>query len=115
MALGKMELGKLSWHHFWLHDNLPNSILPNAILPYAILPNLPFYPMPFYPMPFYQIPTYPMLFDLFVQLSGYKLAVAIRRIIWNICGQNSPMFGCDSFISSPTGHLFYSRLNSRSG
>ena len=32
-----------------LHDNLPD----------AILPNLPFYP----------IPTYPMLFDLFVQLS----------------------------------------------
>ena len=110
MALGKMELGKLSWHHFWLHDNLPDSILPNAILPYAILPNLPFYPMPFY-----QIPTYPMLFDLFVQLSDYKLAVAIRRMIWNICGQNSPMFGCDSFISSPTGHLFYSRQNSRSG
>ena len=63
-----------------LHDNLPNSILPNAILPYANLPNLPFYPMPFYPMPFYPTPTYPMLFDLFVQLSDYKLAVAIRRM-----------------------------------
>ena len=25
------------------------------------------------------------------------------------------MFGCDSFISSPTGHLFSSRQNSRSG
>ena len=31
--------------------------------------------MTIYPMPFYPIPTYPMLFDLFVQLSDYKLAV----------------------------------------
>ena len=28
-----------------------------------------------------QIPTYPMLFDLFVQLSDYKLAVIITRMI----------------------------------
>ena len=54
-----------------LHDNLPNSILPNALLPYVILLNLPFYPMP----------TYPMLFDLFGQLSNYKLAIANTRMI----------------------------------
>ena len=78
-----------------------------------------------------------MLFDIFVQLSDYKLAVAISKMIFNICGHYNPMFGCDSFISSPTGHLiissanpmfgcdsfkssptghlFYSRLNGRSG
>ena len=27
----------------------------------------------------------------------------------------NPLFGCDSFISSPADLLFYSRLNSRSG
>ena len=63
------------------------------------------YPIPFYPMPFYPIPTYPTLFDLFVQLCDYKLAVAITKMIQNICGQYNPMFGCDSFITSPTGHL----------
>ena len=85
-------------HLGWLH--LPHFILPKAILPYAILTNVPFYPMPFYPM----------LFDLFVQLSNYKLAVAITRMIYNICGQYNPMFSRDSLISSLTGLLFYSRL-----
>ena len=33
-----------------------------------------------YPMPKYPMPLYPMYFDIFVQLSGYKLAVAIFRM-----------------------------------
>ena len=45
------------------------------------------YPIPFYPMSFYPtchltlIPFYPKLFDIFVQLSDYKLALAITMMI----------------------------------
>ena len=47
-------------------------------LPNAIIRNLPFYP----------IASYPMLFDLFIQLTDYNLAVAITRVFYNVYVDN---------------------------